>query len=251
MASPKKIKPALNIETLELVTDEKVIKRFIANYKFFEKVKTLLPTNTLPIGKTEKKPKVETLLGDIRKNFNFLWTHCEFAASARAFGAPDKYIQDVIQMKLESDIGVEVIDELIVFYLAETMQRLAYENKDAKLKLCMQHNPIDYRVIKAINVLAAIPIEEKLEAEKSRLEKYGGRKKGSIAGHTKYVYEVLQNNIGGANKELWKQLKSAIDSNEATACPLWLDDDVVRFSGKDKEYTFSAFEKTMVNLRKK
>lgn len=195
--------------------------------------------------------KIENLLTDIRKNFNFLWTHCEFAFSARSFGAPDTYIQDVIRVHFESEISSSVVDELIIFSLAETMQRLAYENKDAKLKLCMQHNPIDYRVIKAINVLAAIPIEEKLEAEKSRLEKYGGRKKGAIAGHTKYVCEVLKNKNGAANKELWKQLKNALDSNEATTRPLWLDDDVIRLYGTDKEYTFSAFEKAMVNLRKK
>lgn len=109
--------------------------------------------------------KIENLLTDIRKNFNFLWTHCEFAFSARAFGAPDTYIQDVIRSQSESEISSAVVDELIIFSLAETMQRLADKNEDAKLKLCLQHNLIDYRVIKAINILATIPLKEKLEAE--------------------------------------------------------------------------------------
>ena len=92
---------------------------------------------------------------------------------------------------------------------------------------------------------------KKIEEKNLRLEKYGGRKEGAIAAHTKFVFEVLKNNIDGANRELWKQLKNAIDSYESTDCPLWLDDDVIRFSGKDDEYTFSAFQKTMVKLRKK
>lgn len=247
MANKKNTKTSPNIEAIGLHTNKKVALKLIGRARFLEPTKLLENETTIDVPH-EKKPV--SLLTNIRENLEFLYGYCDLAASVLAFGGKKTDCIRIIQEHSGKSITLEIIDDLEIFNLAETMFKLSGRNDDSALKNCMLKKSFDYRVIKAICILAAIPIEERLEAEKSRLKKFGGRKNGAIAEHTKFVCEVLKNDINGANKELWKQLKSAIDSNESTDCPLWLDDDVIRFSGKDKEYTFSAFEKTMVNLRK-